>query len=53
MITRLEKNYTSDNVSSGDAISNSWNKFFMEVKNPTKIQCKALKFVYISFTINE
>lgn len=30
MIARLVKNYTSDNVSSGDAISNSWNKFFME-----------------------
>lgn len=35
MITRLMKNYTSDNVTSGDAISDSWNKFFIEVKkNP-------------------
>lgn len=46
MIARLVKNYTSDNVSSGDAISNSWNKFFMEVETPLQ-NCKALKFVYI------
>ncbi|XP_065930695.1 uncharacterized protein [Magallana gigas] len=30
MITRLMKNYTSDNVTSDDALSNSWNKFFIE-----------------------
>lgn len=34
-MTLLMKNYTSDNVTSGDAISDSWNKFFIEVKkNP-------------------
>lgn len=32
MMTLLMKNYTSDNVTSGDAISDSWNKFFIEVK---------------------
>lgn len=47
MITRLEKNYTSDNVSSDDAISNSWNKFFIEVKKNYIMQCKALKHIYI------
>eukprot|EP00105_Crassostrea_gigas_P035435 XP_019919583.1 PREDICTED: uncharacterized protein LOC105320321 [Crassostrea gigas] len=30
MISRLEENYTSDNVTSGDAISDMWNKFFIE-----------------------
>lgn len=30
MINQLEKNYTSDNVTSGDALSNSWNKLFIE-----------------------
>nr|XP_034302998.1 uncharacterized protein LOC105331091 [Crassostrea gigas]XP_034302999.1 uncharacterized protein LOC105331091 [Crassostrea gigas]XP_034303000.1 uncharacterized protein LOC105331091 [Crassostrea gigas]XP_034303001.1 uncharacterized protein LOC105331091 [Crassostrea gigas]XP_034303002.1 uncharacterized protein LOC105331091 [Crassostrea gigas]XP_034303003.1 uncharacterized protein LOC105331091 [Crassostrea gigas]XP_034303004.1 uncharacterized protein LOC105331091 [Crassostrea gigas]XP_03430300 len=30
MMTLLMKNYTSDNVTSGDAISDSWNKFFIE-----------------------
>lgn len=35
MISRLMQNYTSDNVTSADALSNSWNKFFIEVKkNP-------------------
>eukprot|EP00105_Crassostrea_gigas_P013808 XP_011430251.1 PREDICTED: uncharacterized protein LOC105330323 isoform X2 [Crassostrea gigas] len=30
MISRLMQNYTSDNVTSADALSNSWNKFFIE-----------------------
>eukprot|EP00105_Crassostrea_gigas_P003603 XP_011416508.1 PREDICTED: uncharacterized protein LOC105320305 isoform X1 [Crassostrea gigas] len=30
MMARLEKSYVSDNVTSGDAISNSWNEFFIE-----------------------
>lgn len=32
MISRLEENYTSDNVTSGDAKSDIWNEFFIEVK---------------------
>ena len=36
-MARLEKNYVSDNVTSGDAISDSWNKFFIEVKKKTTI----------------
>lgn len=53
MITRLMKNYTSDNVTSGDAISNSWNKFFIEVKKNLTItmQRKPLKFISVYFTI--
>lgn len=30
MFNLLEKKYTSDNISSNDAVSNSWNKFFIE-----------------------
>ncbi|XP_065930692.1 uncharacterized protein [Magallana gigas] len=30
MFNSLEKNFTSDNISSNDAVSNSWNKFFIE-----------------------
>nr|XP_011431069.2 uncharacterized protein LOC105330843 isoform X1 [Crassostrea gigas] len=30
MIESLEKNYTSDNISSSNPISNSWNKFFIK-----------------------
>lgn len=37
MMTLLMKNYTSDNVTSGDAISDSWNKFFIEVKKKPTI----------------
>lgn len=33
MATWLEAHYTSDNVSSSDAISNSWNKFFIDVRH--------------------
>lgn len=31
MINRLKASYTSDNVTTGDAISNKWNEFFIEV----------------------
>ncbi|XP_065930704.1 uncharacterized protein [Magallana gigas] len=30
MIARLKESYSSDNVTSGGAISNSWNRFFIE-----------------------
>ncbi|XP_052720277.1 uncharacterized protein LOC128191941 isoform X2 [Crassostrea angulata] len=30
MFNLLEKNYTSDNISSSDAVSNKWNTFFIE-----------------------
>lgn len=30
MIARLQESYSSDNVTSGGAISNSWNRFFIE-----------------------
>lgn len=32
MLARLEESYSSDNLTSGGAISNSWNSFFIEVK---------------------
>lgn len=48
MITRLKESYSSDNVTSGDAISISWNKFFIEVKeNGYKISMKSFKNLYL------
>lgn len=32
MLSSLEKHYTSDEIDSKDAISNEWNRFFIQVK---------------------
>lgn len=44
----LETNYTSDNISSSNPISNRWNKFFIEVRQQNVLKHKSCNFWGIS-----
>lgn len=53
MLSSLQRHYTSDEISSDDSISSSWNTFFIKVRKKIHCQRTMLCFLYLSQDLSE